>query len=182
MKFGIVTEEQAAAIKKAWWLKAKAELRVWAVFYAIGFAFLYDPLAACRWPVWVYLAITGASLVLFRRVALWLAFLGAPVLWLIAAAFNCGPLAEAACITFTVAVMAMLVRNPFSRLLLFGAFGSAVESGGRAAKACHREVEAELVPVGYDYATDEHIYPSGRRGPARIRWPYGKPRKTDHSL
>lgn len=170
MRGPFITEEQAAAIKKAWWLKAKAELRVWAVFFAIGFALLYDPLSACHWSAWAYLAITGASLVLFWRVALWLAFLSAPILWLIAAAFNCRPLGEAACITFIVAVLSMMARSPF--FVWF--WKSALSEAARANRP--GELERELIPAGYDYATDEHIYPSGRREPARIRWPYGKSR------
>jgi hypothetical protein len=171
MRGPFITESQAAAIKKAWWRKARVELVLWALAFSVGFALLHDPLEACRWPWWVYGAIVWASLLLFSRLALWVTFTLAAVAHAIGwGAYSLGyPIYPPVTGYFLVAcVLAIVIRSPIGLFVLLS-MADSVKAG-----ASHRH-GAGLVeePVEYDPSTDEDVYANGRREPAFL-----KPKKS----
>ena len=67
----VLSDEEAKAVKARWWAAARGELKMWAICFGLGFALLWDPLAAAHWRPLVYVALAWASLLLFSRLAIW---------------------------------------------------------------------------------------------------------------
>jgi hypothetical protein len=67
----VLSDEEAKAVKARWWAAARGELKLWAICFPIGFALLWDPLAAAHWRPLVYVALAWASFLLFSRLAIW---------------------------------------------------------------------------------------------------------------
>jgi hypothetical protein len=67
----VLTPEEAKAVKARWWKAARVELKVWAIFFVLGYALASDTLAKEHWRWPIYAMIVLASLQLFSRLAIW---------------------------------------------------------------------------------------------------------------
>ena len=76
----VLTPEEAKVIKANWWAAARAELKIWAIFFALGFAIVGHSLASAHWQWPIYAMIVLASLQIFSRLIIWATF----GLWVVA--------------------------------------------------------------------------------------------------
>src|SRR5258707_11052384 len=76
----VLTPEEAKAVKATWWFSARNELKIWAIFFVLGYALVGQPLAAAHWHWPINAMIVLGSLHLFSRLAIWGTFLS----WVVA--------------------------------------------------------------------------------------------------
>jgi len=67
----VLSAEESARIRAAWWAEAKRELKIWAIVFVILCAIFGDPLLRAHWNIGIYVLIVWGSLVLFSRLAIW---------------------------------------------------------------------------------------------------------------
>jgi hypothetical protein len=150
----IISESRAAAIKARWWRMAKFELMYWAIFTGLGY-WMFEPLIR-HWSAWTVFAVFGSSLLLFSRLAIWVALFLGGVAYL---GFGfLGIPCPLAFYTLNAVFLAIIVRCPvflFFFLCLAGAAGSAVHGASLTSD--------EPLALYYDPRTDENVYPNGRR-------------------
>jgi hypothetical protein len=167
MKFGIISEEQAKAIKTTWWWWARFELIVWAMVFAMGYAVMEAPLRELHWPAWRYWAIAGCSLLLFSRMAIWLTFFGGWIVHAIAwTSYRFGHpiLQPVGGVCVIASAMAMLIRSPLGLFFLWQ-ISDLTKQAGHSIAAIGSDEESP----SYDWQSDEYVYKSGLREPANLR-------------
>ena len=166
----VLTPEEAKAVKAKWWLIARNELKVWVIFFALGYALAADALAREHWHWSIYAMIVLGSLQLFSRLAIW----GTFVLW--AAALVVAYISQLfwhhqlfnlryIMVPLMGAIIAIFVRLFFTFWKL----------GTKTVKTTspHDSIFAapDFDDRVYDYRTDTYLYKEGNREPARIRYP-----------
>jgi len=165
----VLTPEEAKAVKARWWLLARNELKVWAIFFVLGYALAADALAREHWHWSIYAMIVWGSLQLISRLAIW----GTFVLWAVALVvayisqlfwhhqlFNLRYIM----VPLMGAIIAILVR-------FFFMFWKPDPVGSRPPSAQQGIFSPPKEDRVYDYETDTYVYKEGNREPARIRWP-----------
>jgi hypothetical protein len=163
---GIVTEEQAAFIKARWWKAAKSELVAWVICFPLVTAILFEPLASFHWPPLVYLAIAGASLLLFSRLVIWATILSA-----VLAHVALGLAGHSNIMTYYIldaCIVVVLLRSPLS-LFFFLFLASSIRMGAQHAQTVCAQEKPE-----YDPQFDQYVFRSGRREPAFLNPPKPK--------
>ena len=134
----IVSEEQAARIKRRWWWLAKLELKAWLLVAVVGTVLGASALKHLHWPWWQYAALYGASLLVFSRLVWWITF---PTVML----------ANLVCPNWAVShiinalILAAVVRCPFFWWFLGSVLRAGTEHGS--------PIVDEGGPVGHDPVT-----------------------------
>jgi hypothetical protein len=167
----VLTPEEAKAVKARWWLIARNELKVWAIFFALGYALAADALAREHWHWSIYAMIVLGSLQLFSRLAIWGTFAFSLVALVVASIsellihhrlFN----SQYIMVPLIGAIIAIFVR-------LFFTFWKPGRKTPVKAMSPHGSIFAapDFDDRVYDYRTDTYLYKEGNREPARIRYP-----------
>jgi len=164
----VLTPEEAKAVKATWWFSARNELKIWAIFFVLGYALAGQPLAAAHWHWPIYAMIVLGSLQLFSRLAIWGTFL----LWVVALVVSF--IAELlghhrlfdplyVMVPLMGAIMAVLAR-------FFFMFWKPRPAGSKPPWLHNPFVPPKKDRV-YDSETDTYVYANGFRQPAYIRYP-----------
>ena len=164
-----LTPEESKAVKARWWEVALAELKVWAIFFGLGYALAADTLSKKHWHWSIYAFIVWCSLLLFSRLAIWITLAG------VAALFSLASLAQVLLHYTTqcpvlfgplliAVVLAILVR-------FFVMIWNPAPDGSTPVTRHNHLVSSPQDDRVYDYETDTYLYKEGNREPAFIRYP-----------
>ena len=166
----VLSPEESKALKAGWWKAAIAELKVWAIFFALGYALASETLAKEHWHWSIYALIVWCSLLLFSRLAIWITLAGVAALFALATLAKAllhstiqsppflGPLIIAV-------ILAILVR------FFFMFWKPAPESSKPPSEQKGLFSAPSSDDRVYDYETDTYVYKEGNREAAHIRWP-----------
>ncbi len=171
----VLAPEEAKQVRERWWRFAKTELKVWALFFVLGYALVGNALAAEHWKWYVYVFIVWCSLMLCSRLAIWVTVAGVAICFIVgtvAEAFGHKLPAQFVAPVIIAVPMAIIIRA-----LLFcftPVAGASVKSSEPPAPIKFVNHDHEE-PV-YDWETDTYLYKEGNREPAFLRYPRYKDR------
>lgn len=167
----VLSPEEAKAVKTRWWSAARAELKVWAIVFVLGYALAGQSLASAHWHWPIYAMIVLWSLQLFSRLAIWGTFALCVIMWVVGSSaellghrlFN--PLYVM--VPLMGAIIAILVR------FIYRCWKPTQETPVKPTSPHYKGIFSDpaLDNRVYDSETDTYVYENGFRRPAYIRYP-----------